>query len=242
MAARWTSVVTGLEALFNTDPEGVTRQFKRRCAAVASELNISLTAKRADEAYRLRSRLAHGAITHVADHTLELYIEIERLLRERYRFDVWTTDNGLPENGVRAIAQTPDDYLWFTTFDGLVRFDGVHFTTFSTVNTRGIINDGFCGLYGAKDGTLYATTTENGVLTVYRQGVFTSYTAAQVPGRSIQRMEPDPAGEVRFLVEDDNRVTKTWYYLRDGAFVLPRRSTRMPRSSLSPGPMARRGR
>jgi hypothetical protein len=34
-------------------------------------------------------------------------------------------------------------------------------------------------------------------------------------------MEPDAAGEVRFLVEDDNRVTKTWYYLRGGAFVLP---------------------
>ena len=100
----------------------------------------------------------------------------------QYRFDVWTTDNGLPQNGVRAIAQTPDGYLWFTTFDGLVRFDGVRFTTFSTGNTKGIINDRFSDLYGAKDGTLYATTTENGVLTVYRAGVFTSYTSAQVPG------------------------------------------------------------
>jgi diguanylate cyclase (GGDEF)-like protein len=139
----------------------------------------------------------------------------------QYRFDVWTTDNGLPQNGVRAIAQTPDGYLWFTTFDGLVRFDGVHFTTFGTGNTKGIINDRFTGLFRARDGTLYATTTENGVLTVYRNGVFTSYTAAQVPGRSIQRMEEDAAGEVRFLVEDDNRVSKTWYYLRNGAFVLP---------------------
>ena len=104
----------------------------------------------------------------------------------QYRYDVWTTDNGLPQNGVRALAQTPDGYLWFTTFDGLVRFDGVRFTTFSTGNTKGIINDRFTGLFGARDGTLYATTTENGVLTVYRKGVFTSYTAEQVPGRSIQ--------------------------------------------------------
>jgi diguanylate cyclase (GGDEF)-like protein len=139
----------------------------------------------------------------------------------QYRFDVWTTDNGLPQNGVRAIAQTPDGYLWFTTFDGLVRFDGVHFTTFSTGNTKGIINDRFSGLYGTRDGTLYATTTENGVLTVYRNGVFTSYTSAQVPGRYIQRIEPDASGEVRFLVEDDNRTTKTWYYLRNGTFVAP---------------------
>ena len=150
-----------------------------------------------------------------------LWLLVAGSARAQYRFDVWTTDNGLPQNGVRAIAQTPDGYLWFTTFDGLVRFDGVRFTTFSTGNTKGIINDRFSGLFGAKDGTLYATTTENGVLTVYRNGVFTSYTSEQVPGRSIQRMETDSAGEVRFLVEDDNRVTKTWYHLRNGAFVLP---------------------
>ena len=152
---------------------------------------------------------------------LALCVLIAGPARAQYRFDVWTTDNGLPQNGVRAIAQTPDGYLWFTTFDGLVRFDGVRFTTFSTGNTKGIINDRFSGLYGALDGTLYATTTENGVLTVVRNGVFTSYDADQVPGRSIQRMEKDATGEVRFLVEDDNRVTKTWYYLRRGAFVLP---------------------
>jgi ligand-binding sensor domain-containing protein len=73
----------------------------------------------------------------------------------QYRFDTWTTDNGLPQNGVRAITQTPDGYLWFTTFDGLVRFDGIRFTTFGTGNTKGIINNRFTGLYSDKDGALY---------------------------------------------------------------------------------------
>jgi hypothetical protein len=85
MAARWTSVVTGLEALFNTDPEWITRQFKRRCAAVASELGAALTLKQADTAYRLRSRLAHGVVTRVEAGTLELYVAIERVLRETLR-------------------------------------------------------------------------------------------------------------------------------------------------------------
>jgi hypothetical protein len=85
MAARWTSVVTGLEALFNTDPEWITRQFKQRCAAVASELGVALTLKQADTAYRLRSRLAHGVVTRVDVGTLELYVAIERVLRETLR-------------------------------------------------------------------------------------------------------------------------------------------------------------
>lgn len=92
MAARWTAVVTGLEALFNTDAQWVTRQFKHRCARAADELGIELTVKQADEAYRLRSRLAHGAITGVAAETLELYVAVERLLREILRRGVENPD------------------------------------------------------------------------------------------------------------------------------------------------------
>jgi hypothetical protein len=80
---------------------------------------------------------------------------------------------------------------------GLVRFDGVHFTIFNTGNTKGIINDRFLGLYGAKEGTLYATTTENGGLTVYRQGVFTSYTRRRcraAPFSGWSRMPPARCG------------------------------------------------
>jgi hypothetical protein len=85
MAARWTSVVTGLEALFNTDKDFITRQFKGRCAAVADELGISLTRRQADTAYQQRSRLSHGAATGVDAGTRQLYILIERLLREILR-------------------------------------------------------------------------------------------------------------------------------------------------------------
>jgi diguanylate cyclase (GGDEF)-like protein len=137
----------------------------------------------------------------------------------QYRFDTWTTDNGLPQNGLREITQTPDGYLWFTTFDGLVRFDGVRFTTFGKSNTKGIINNRFTGLYCDRDGTLYATTMEDGTLTIYRHGVFSSLTSAQVPGHYIQKILPDENGDLRFLSEDDDRTSKSWYYLRDGQFI-----------------------
>jgi len=47
----------------------------------------------------------------------------------------WTVDDGLPQNSVLGITQTPDGYLWFATYNGLVRFDGVKFTVFDTSNT-----------------------------------------------------------------------------------------------------------
>jgi hypothetical protein len=46
----------------------------------------------------------------------------------QYHFDTWTTDNGLPQNCVNHILQTRDDFIWLTTNDGLVRYDGVQFT------------------------------------------------------------------------------------------------------------------
>src|ERR1041385_6364659 len=49
--------------------------------------------------------------------------------------EVWTTDNGLPQNTVEAIIQSRDGYLWFGTQEGLVRFDGLRFTVFDRNNS-----------------------------------------------------------------------------------------------------------
>ena len=54
----------------------------------------------------------------------------------QYHFESWTTQNGLVQNSVRSIVKTQDGYLWLGTFEGLVRFDGVDFTTFDNVNTK----------------------------------------------------------------------------------------------------------
>jgi signal transduction histidine kinase/ligand-binding sensor domain-containing protein len=52
-----------------------------------------------------------------------------------YLLDVWTSESGLPDSSVTSIVQTPDGYLWIGTYNGMARFDGVHFVTFDPVNT-----------------------------------------------------------------------------------------------------------
>ena len=56
----------------------------------------------------------------------------------QYLHDIWTIDQGLPQNGILAIAQGRDGYLWLGTEAGLVRFDGVTFTTFTTATTSAL--------------------------------------------------------------------------------------------------------
>jgi len=131
----------------------------------------------------------------------------------QYRFDSYTTDDGLPQNGVRGIAQTPDGYLWFTTFDGLVRFDGLKFTVFDKNNTDGIGSNRFATLHLMDDGTLLAGT-EDGGLTVYSGGKFRTFTTADgLPSNSIATFKTDIRGEV--FVE----TSKGNVYYRNGSIV-----------------------
>jgi len=53
----------------------------------------------------------------------------------------FTVEDGLPQNSVTKITQTPDGYLWFSTYRGLGRFDGVRFTVFDSGNTPAILGD-----------------------------------------------------------------------------------------------------
>ncbi|MGE0128248.1 MAG: two-component regulator propeller domain-containing protein [Blastocatellales bacterium] len=93
----------------------------------------------------------------------------------QYRFDSWTTEHGLPQNSVYAILQTRDGYLWFTTLDGLVRYNGAQFTVFNKTNTSGFASLRFNSLCEDRDGNLWIGS-EDGALTRYRAGSFTTFT------------------------------------------------------------------
>src|SRR5215831_8542389 len=95
--------------------------------------------------------------------------------QDSYRFDVINTNNGLPQNTIRAILQTRDGYLWFTTFDGLVRYNGERFEVFNKGNSKGINSNRFLSLYEDVDGTLWMGTEDEG-LTHYANGRFRTYT------------------------------------------------------------------
>ena len=39
----------------------------------------------------------------------------------QFDLSIWQSENGLPQNTVYSIAQTPDGYLWFGTAEGVAR-------------------------------------------------------------------------------------------------------------------------
>lgn len=79
-------------------------------------------------------------------------------------YRVWTAEDGLPQNSVRAIAQTPDGYLWFATLDGLVRFDGLRLVVFAKSNVPEMTSNRCLALLVDRRGDLWISTEDGGIL------------------------------------------------------------------------------
>lgn len=130
----------------------------------------------------------------------------------QYRFDNWTTENGLPQNSVLAITQTPDGYLWLATFNGLVRFDGVRFTVFDKHNTKDLPTSRLADLSVDTVGALWIVTAEDGVIR-YQNGSFIPFTQAQgLPDNVVRQIQGARAGELLFSTEHGS------VWLRNGQF------------------------
>src|SRR5258706_9732613 len=110
-----------------------------------------------------------------------------------FTVDQWTTADGLPQNSVNAIAQTPDGYVWVGTFGGLARFDGLRFRVAERVDDAGHHADRVLSLAVAPDSSLWIGT-ENGLLQ-YRAGHFKRFTQANgLPDHEIRALHFDRAG------------------------------------------------
>ena len=92
-----------------------------------------------------------------------------------YFRETWTTRQGLPHNQVNAIAQTPDGYLWFGTWEGLVRYNGLEFHAFDRANTPALKDNGVRSVRASADGVLVIGTSRGGV-TIKRDDQWRTWT------------------------------------------------------------------
>lgn len=70
----------------------------------------------------------------------------------------WTSESGLPQNSVHAIAQTNDGFLWLGTEEGLVRFDGTALRVYNRHSFKGLASDYIGALMADRDGSLWIGT------------------------------------------------------------------------------------
>ncbi|TNJ34682.1 ligand-binding sensor domain-containing diguanylate cyclase [Arenimonas terrae] len=99
-----------------------------------------------------------------------------------YSREVWTTRDGLPHNQVNGIAQTPEGYLWFATWEGVVRYNGQEFRSFGRQNVPQIRDNGIRSVRVGHSGALVVATSRGGV-SVLRGEEWTTYGIAEGLGQ-----------------------------------------------------------
>ena len=76
----------------------------------------------------------------------------------------WSSEDGLVWGDIKALARTPDGFLWIATDLGLVRFDGVQFQPLSAEQFPIPANDQVSCLLVDRQGRLWAGTVEGRLL------------------------------------------------------------------------------
>ncbi len=109
-------------------------------------------------------------------------------------FRWWQREQGLPENYVRAVAQTLDGYIWVGTDEGVSRFDGVNF--FSLGPQEGFRGGPVQILYGDRRGALWIGSVDDG-LSCWQSRKLTKFTVSDgLPSGSITALTEDGEGRI----------------------------------------------
>ncbi len=98
------------------------------------------------------------------------YLDPEKAITQ-YVHESWDVEDGLPQGSINAIAQTPEGYMWFGTQEGLVRFDGIHFTVFNTRNVDVLRSNDIRKLTVDTNGALWIGTRNAGLVR-YKDNTF----------------------------------------------------------------------
>ena len=83
---------------------------------------------------------------------------------DKYSIEGWTTENGLPSNNLRQVIQDDKGFIWATSFNGLMRFDGNTFDIYNSDNLPELKSNAFTRISSDQSGNLYIGTLTSGLL------------------------------------------------------------------------------
>lgn len=98
-------------------------------------------------------------------------LNIQALRQQDIRMEQWNTGNGLPQNTINDMV-IHRGYLWCTTFDGLVRFDGQNFTIYRSSRYPQLPDNRLLGLYADPAGTLWIASEHGHIISMDSLGRF----------------------------------------------------------------------
>ena len=109
--------------------------------------------------------------------------------------DQWTGQHGLVSNNLTSVFQSSDHFIWITTFNGILRFDGVNFELFDKSNLPFLSSNGFYRTFEDSHGNLWFTSQSSGVVK-YSDGQFHQVVLEDKKSLSVRSIDEDEEGNI----------------------------------------------
>ncbi|ELR70872.1 hypothetical protein C900_03307 [Fulvivirga imtechensis AK7] len=132
---------------------------------------------------------------------------------DQYNYDHWTSEQGLPVNSIIHIIQARTGYIWFVSYGGITRFNGIDFYTYSSFNTPAIQNNSYTHIYEDRSGIIWASSSGAGVTAIDGEKIKIYDMEDGLPGNFVQEVVADLEGTL--WVATDNGL----YYKEGERFL-----------------------
>ncbi len=127
-----------------------------------------------------------------------------------YAIKHWTTQDGLPQNSIRDIVQTPDGRMWFATWEGLVSYDGLDFHVQNRGSDPALPDNGIGALALDASGNMWFSDSRGDIGRHDSDGSWHFWQhEASAPATLIQSMKVDRHDDVWMLFENHGLGTMT---------------------------------
>ena len=144
-----------------------------------------------------------------------LYAQFSEL--DNYVTRVWTSIDGLPGNSVSDVLQSEDGYMYFGSYEALVRFDGYEFESINKYSNKDYSFISARSIFKDSQGNLWVGSNDEGVQKISKKSTILYSTANGLPNNSI-----------RSFIEDRNHniwigtASGVVYITPEGKFISPK--------------------
>ncbi|MBL6449470.1 hypothetical protein JMN32_24370 [Fulvivirga sp. 29W222] len=132
---------------------------------------------------------------------------------DQYNFDHWKSEDGLPVNSIINIIQAETGYIWFVSYGGITRFNGIEFYTFNSFNTPEIINNSYTHIYEDNSGVIWAASSGGGVTAIRGENTRTYTIEDGLPSNFVEEVVQDKRGRIWVATSDG-------LYYKEGEFFV----------------------
>ena len=125
---------------------------------------------------------------------LSIYAQFSEL--DNYVTRTWSSSDGLPSNTLSDVIQTPDGFMYFGSYEALVRFDGYEFETINKYSNKNYSFISARSIFQDSQGNIWVGSNDEGVQKIGKDTTSSYSTDNGLPNNSIRAFAEDKSHNI----------------------------------------------